>query len=228
VPKIKPTTPPPRRLLLEEIIAAADTELTKLVADLQLRTEHVYSFDSSLSPRQQLLAKTFFLQFDAHDNLFSCHLGSALKDVPKMHLDILEDKKFVNVYSMPRPTTPDNRAIIKEQLDEMLQANIIRLSQHPRYYSQVHMVKYANKKPRFTIGSFSTFLLFITTIFYFSDHPSQTEVPVACAKHDSHGRTLKSTPSDAKRPPGHTSTSARAKVLLMPVQDALNSHRMPA
>jgi len=36
----------------------------------------------------------------------------------------------------------------------MLQANIIRLSKHPRYYSQVHMVKYANKKPRFTIGSF--------------------------------------------------------------------------
>ena len=65
---------------------------------------------------------------------------------------------------MPRPTTPDNRAIIKEQLTKMLEANIIRISQHPRYYSQVHMVKYANKEPRFTIGSFSTpFLIFLPT-----------------------------------------------------------------
>ena len=69
-----------------------------------------------------------------------------------MELQRKDEFSGKQLWCYPRPTTPETKGIIKETLAEMLAAGIIRRSAKPILTSPVHIVRYKDKKPRFTIG----------------------------------------------------------------------------
>ena len=102
----------------------------------------------------QRIALAFLLSNDVHFQTFQNELGSSLTNVPDMVIELDPAHANAKIFSMPRPVTAETRVIIKDNVVNMVKRGVIRPSLKPKMISPVHMVKYADKKPRFTIGMF--------------------------------------------------------------------------
>ena len=108
------------------------------------------SLNPALSEYQSAFARAYLA---SRHGIFACQLGSEITGIPAMTIQRSEEHKHKQVWCHPRQTTPEGRQTIKEQLDEMLEADVIRRSTKPLSTSPVHIVKLPNKKDRFTIGT---------------------------------------------------------------------------
>ena len=110
------------------------------------------SLNPALSEYQVSFARAYIA---SRHGIFACQLGSAITGIPPMTIRRAEEHKHKQVWCHPRQTTPEGRQTIKEQLDEMLEADVIRRSTNPLSTSPVHLVKLPGKKDRFTIGTYN-------------------------------------------------------------------------
>ena len=103
-------------------------------------------------PLCKRVAAAFLQSHNVHNQTFQNVLGSALMNVPPMDIERDPAHKDTKIFCQPRATSAEIRTVIKDNLENMLVTNVIRPATDPKMISPVHVVKYANKKPRFTIG----------------------------------------------------------------------------
>lgn len=142
-----PPTPPPLLPSATVLLSMSDSQL-KQICD-QPSEASKCRINADLTTHQMLRAKALVHSFG---HVFACTLGSSLRNVPPMELQRKDEFSSKQLWCYPRPTTPETKGIIKETLAEMLAAGIIRRSVKPILTSPVHIVRYKDKKPRFTIG----------------------------------------------------------------------------